>query len=134
MKIVDFVPALSTFRKGQCSINISAKGLVALSGEACRIIGIQSGDEIVISYDKDSPKNWYIRKGETQGERKLILRKPKSNTSKSQCLSTNCVDITVQIFKSLNIDKPSVSMVISREPENIEGVNYFPIITRSVTK
>jgi hypothetical protein len=134
MKIVDFVPALSTFRKGQCSINIRAKGLVSLSGEACRIIGIQSGDEVVISYDKDSPKNWYIRKGETQGERKLILHKTTSKTSKAQSLMANCADLSAQIFKSLNIDTKSVSMVISREPENIEGVNYFPIITRSVTK
>jgi hypothetical protein len=132
MKILDFTPDVSV-RRGQCTINISIKGLISVSGEACRLLGIKSGDEVIISYDKDNKKDWFIRKGESIEGRKIILRPHlKNKVDKEQHLLANCSSLTNEILASLKSLNKTAVMMISKEPVECDGIKYYPIITAGV--
>jgi len=126
MKITDFVPSASNGTKA-CTINITVKGYISLTQETCRLLDLVSEDEIVISFDEDHPKDWFIRKGNANVGRKIIV---KQHSAEIKVLTATCSSLTHEIFSKLVITtKKSLRLPISREPIEQNGVKYYPIIT-----
>lgn len=127
MKLKEFnaVNSKST-RKGEATVSFSSKtGVVTISKEAARVLGIDGTSMVTILQDTASPKDWYIKKVSENG---FTLR---LTAGKGGALLFNCSAICKAVQYSLNVSA-SVKCPLANEPvDGQEGL--FALITRFVS-
>lgn len=120
LAVKNVVPSISgNLKSGIVRLN---KGLVAL-------LKLNNGSPVVFTQDEESPEDWYI----ATKEGGLSFRKDRSGGSSrdNDVLVANSMYLVKSIVKSLDIPLLSFRMYVGTEPTEIEGILYYPIITKS---
>ncbi|HBL74273.1 MAG: hypothetical protein A2W90_18135 [Bacteroidetes bacterium GWF2_42_66] len=114
-------------RHGAVSIRVNAKtGVISLSSATVKILGLEAGNGIAIINDEDSPKDWYIHVSASPDAFKLRTFKGKSKYGFLFCNSTVVVR---KMLESVGITHYSAAFTISQTPVEIQGLQYWLIIT-----
>lgn len=128
MNLVEFNPANAgpTKRDGlspRIRVNTKA-GLFGFNENGCKLLGVKSGDQVVVFQDQDSPTDWYIEKVEKGG---FIVRasKTKSNTG----LWFNSVRLGKQIFASVGFEDAAGTVLIAGRSTQIGSRILFGLLT-----
>lgn len=114
-------------RDGKAMLSIGfGPGVFSFNKQACEQLGITAGCACQLHQDEDEPMNWYVSFVEEDG---FILR---DNNKVSQ-LVFNSASIAHQIQKLFpEADTiQSLRCMISTEPEDIDGVEYYGVILSS---
>lgn len=112
--------AASEGRKGKCTISYNDKGAITISKELRKVLGLNSGDGLLIAQDSNEKTDWFIKPDKNGIE----LRASKSNPEGA--LITNSSKIVKALSES--IEKEKTSMTVGKEP-NEDG--WYPIFTSS---
>ena len=112
----------------QISINPKAV-LISFTGKTIELLKIAEGEKIAFSQDEESPRDWFLSKNENGFP--LRVRDDSKKKIKSYSLNNNA--IARKLLNSLGIEG-SFRFTIGTEPININGVDYWPIITAAAKK
>ena len=126
MKLMEFNSSTSKYRpSGSSLIRIDSKsGVLQLSANAARRIGLEDNSYIVVCQDLDRPQDWYIKKTDDQNGFKL-------RGTKSGSVMFNNAYIARKILQSAGITKQSATMLVGNAIE-LYNEALFGIITSSV--
>ncbi|MCK6611576.1 MAG: hypothetical protein L6Q78_11110 [Bacteroidia bacterium] len=111
-------------KAGRNSINVSfKKGLIRFSSMLVNTMHLKKGDCISFGQDESNPKDWYLFKSKTGFELRM----------NKELLLLNNIGTVRAISDSLGIDY-STSFLVAKEPIKSDGIEYWPIITKSGIK
>jgi len=121
MKLKSFTPQNSSFvRTGKPTIHVSSEtGAIYLNKSAKELLGLESGDQVLLHQDETNPKDWYI----TVEKEGFVLRAYNNDRS----LVFNSAKLAKSIVDSIEADGNG-TMLIGAEPV---AKKYWPIITSS---
>lgn len=108
-----------TVRRKQHSVSFSA----ILSRE----IEVKEGDTAYLAMDEESKNDWYFAIGQFPDGYRLCLRKPKVETQSS--LRHFCCGNVATKFLEANKAKDICACLVSEQPQEIDGVKWYKIIT-----
>ena len=115
-----------TVRKTTPTIYLNYKsGLISINKSSSELMGLKDGDGVEFAQDEEEPESWYIFKSKSGGA--FVLREDNGK------FMTNNSGIVRRILDSLSINF-SCSPRIALEPEKINKVDMFAILTASITK
>ncbi|MEQ8581230.1 MAG: hypothetical protein RIC30_09485 [Marinoscillum sp.] len=118
------------------SIRFTAKGgKILLSAGAVRELKLKPGvHRVVLLQDEDKPENWYLKITDKSDANAFDLSE--SNGAKRSIVKSvyfNNTDLSVKVMKSLGkLSESSVSVKLGIEPEELEGMTLYPIVTKVI--
>lgn len=117
---------------GAPEIRCSLGGKITFNANAAQLLEMKEGDKWALVQDKVKPMDWYLARHESG----ISLR----NDGKTTCKAIQARNIVKFMAQSLNIngDTKSFSMPVAvpvtDEIDIIEGIRFYPLITRNVKK
>lgn len=96
-----------------------SKPNIALNAVACNLLSVEAGNKIWIGEDEDYPGDWYV----FLFEKGMILRPGKKGE-----LHGCCIPLYRSISEKLGFSG-SYSFQLGTEPQILNGIRLFPIIT-----
>lgn len=111
---------------GAASIRINKRvGLISLSKEASDRIGIKPGCRIELLQDEDRKEDWYVTTD--LGGDGFPVRGKENNG-----VSFNSTSLAKAMLNSLNWDDPGATIMVGAEPVKHDGMELWPLITKSI--
>ena len=105
-------------------------GLITFNRTAAEMLGLHEGGKIVFFQDENSPFDWFIKKSDSRNA--FAMRFGKSKTS----MDLNASRIAMRIIDSVQGRNQwkAVSFLIKTKPVEMDGENYYLIITAKPIK
>lgn len=108
-------------------VTISKSGMLSISSEACRLIGIKDNTKVEFFQDEESPEDWYI--GLSKAEGAFHIRAKEKNGV--YCIQNAFLARTIRDSIKFS-ESGSARFMISKEFEQGGGTGkVFAIITKS---
>lgn len=117
--IYDSENCVSIRNGGDATFRLTLRGDFPFSQIGANLLGIKKGDRLEVANEKGT-KNWYIRKADN--EKGFLV------TLISTGLGIRNKELCKIMMKELKLDG-SASFLIAKNPVNIEGNNYYQLIT-----
>lgn len=127
MKLKEFNPENCIPEKSGKSpmISMSTKsGVFSFNRPACLLMGLKSGDHVVMHQDEETPENWYLEKvGKGKGWE--IRGKADENSA----LLFNNAKLAREIAGSVEFKKISGRMLVAGQPTKYEKRQLWGVLT-----
>jgi len=108
-------------------VRIYSKGIISLNQAFVIETKFKAGDTIEIVQDTKNPKDWYLTKNSKPNG--FPLRKNATDSG----LNMSSRGVCSKIMKSLDKEGDhSIACLISTNPINVEGEDFYAIITKSI--
>jgi hypothetical protein len=131
MKLKKFAP-VDTHRKkntvAAISLNVQV-GSIRISQKAAELLAIKEDDFIEFAKDEDT-NAWFVCKSDTGF--KIRTKSPTAKDSSGHVIQST--HLVREIFEAANFVETSGRCIIGTEPVDIDGVQWFEIITLSLKK
>jgi len=111
-------------------VNLHETGRISFSKQLMRELNITRGTKLSFFQDKDKPTEWYIAINTPNGI-PVITRESGKETGRG---NFQCKAIVETFFLSLKYTSKSVSLIVSNEPEEKDGVKYYQLMTGHLAK
>lgn len=126
MKVKFITPTdVRSFRKGEATIRFDAKGLVCISGEAIKAIGLEPSEQISIIEDEENEGEFYICRT-PPGQDGFTLRSLNGNQHKTQALGFNARGLCRRFIGDSN---ETHIFKLATTPTLHEKTHYYAILT-----
>lgn len=127
MKLKKFTPENCISEKGQHAgkpcIGISLKsGLLRINKQACELLQLKDGDQVLFHQDEEEPENWYIEKVKKDG---FALRS-KSNVTPG--LLFNNTKLVTEIFSSVAFEGKGGKVLVANQPTMLDKTKLYGLL------
>lgn len=125
LKIYDATTVVATSRHGKHSVNMNYKtGLITFSRTLVASLKAKKNTKYAFAQDQSNPKDWYIYASPNGFD---------SREKEGGMLMLNSTPTARAIAESAGIDY-STTYLVGKEPTKVDGVDYWPILTKSGIK
>ena len=124
MKLQVFTEKELTFKVADtATISISKAGYIVLNSASAFLLGVKKDTKVVLAQDSKEKCDWYIAVNDKEG---VLLKEVGKNK-----LGWQGKSIANKLIASCDVPEHATSVLyrISDEPVELDGVNYYPIIT-----
>lgn len=130
MKLKIYDRSLGPLKVGVATLNVNKGGMFGFSARSADVIGLEHGSKVLIIQDEDRPKDWYVAKDHRGGEPTgFEVRGKKANTL---CFNSSYTAQKIKDSLGLNGSVKSMRFLIGTAPVKHDGLELWPIITKSV--